>query len=43
MLSTGKKIWIKTVGYGLTEDKMDLKEYTKADYNNTCIMFPEDY
>ena len=43
MLSTGKKIWIKTVGYGLTEDKMDLKEYTKADFNNTCIMFPEDY
>ena len=42
MLSTGRKIWIKTVGYGLTEDKMDLKEYTKADYNNTCIMFPED-
>jgi len=43
ILSTGKKIWIKTVGYGLTEDKMDLKEYTKADYNNTCLMFPEDY
>ena len=42
-LSTGRKIWIKTVGYGLTEDKMDLKEHTKADYNNTCIMFPEDY
>ena len=43
MLSTGRKIWIKTVGYGLTEDKMDLKEYSKADYNNTCLMFPEDY
>jgi len=43
MLSSGRKIWIKTVGYGLTEDKMNLKEYTKADYNNTCIMFPEDY
>ena len=43
MLSSGRKIWIKTVGYGLTDDKMDLKEYTKADYNNTCIMFPEDY
>ena len=42
-LSTGKKIWIKTVGYGLTEDKMDLKNYKKMDYNNTCIMFPEDY
>ena len=42
-LSTGRKIWIKTVGYGLTEDKMDLKNYTKMDYNNTCIMFPEDY
>ena len=43
MLSTGKKIWIKTVGYGIKENQMDLKEYTKADYNNTCIMFPEDY
>ena len=32
-----------TVGYGLTEDKMDLENYTKMDYNNTCIMFPEDY
>ena len=42
-LSTGKKIWIMTVGYGLTEDKMDLENYTKMDYNNTCIMFPEDY
>ena len=43
ILSTGKKIWIKTVGYGLTEDKMDLENYSKMDYNNTCIMFPEDY
>ena len=43
MLSSGRKIWIKTVGYGLTEDKMDLENYTKMDYNNTCIMFPEDY
>ena len=43
MLSSGRKIWIKTVGYGLTEDKMDLKQYSKMDYNNTCIMFPEDY
>jgi len=43
MLSTGRKIWIKTVGYGIKENQMDLKEYTKADYNNTCIMFPEDY
>ena len=43
MLSSGRKIWIKTVGYGIKESQMDLKEYTKADYNNTCIMFPEDY
>ena len=43
MLSTGKKIWIKTVGYGIKENQMDLKEYSKMDYNNTCIMFPEDY
>ncbi len=43
LLSTGRKIWIMTVGYGLTEDKMDLKNYTRMDYNNTCIMFPEDY
>ena len=42
-LSTGRKIWIMTVGYALTEDKMDLENYTKMDYNNTCIMFPEDY
>ena len=42
-LSTGRKIWIKTVGYGIKENQMNLKEYTKADYNNTCIMFPEDY
>ena len=43
MLSTGKKIWIKTVGYGIKEHQMDLKQYSKMDYNNTCIMFPEDY
>tara|TARA_Y100000114_G_scaffold99493_1_gene92662 strand:+ start:25 stop:387 length:363 start_codon:yes stop_codon:yes gene_type:complete len=43
LLSTGRKIWIMTVGYGLTEDKMDLENYTIMDYNNTCIMFPEDY
>lgn len=43
MLSSGRKIWIKTVGYAIKENQMDLKEYTKADYNNTCIMFPEDY
>ena len=42
-LSTGKKIMIKTVGYGLKENQMDLNQWTKADYNNTCIMFPEDY
>ena len=42
-LSTNRKIMIKCVGYGLKENKMDLKEHTKADYNNTCIMFPEDY
>ena len=43
MLSTGRKIWIKTVGYGIKEHQMDLKQYSKMDYNNTCIMFPEDY
>ena len=43
LLSTGRKIWIMTNGYGLKEDKMDLKNYTRMDYNNTCIMFPEDY
>ena len=43
MLSTGKKIWIKTVGYGIKENQMNLEEYSKMDYNNTCIMFPEDY
>ena len=43
LLSTGRKIWIMTNGYGLKEDKMDLENYTRMDYNNTCIMFPEDY
>ena len=42
-LSTGRKIMIKCVGYGLKENQMDLEQFTKADYNNTCIMFPEDY
>ena len=43
-LSTGRKIWIKTVGYGTKENQMDLKDlYKSMDYNNTCIMFPEDY
>ena len=41
-LSTGRKIMIKCVGYGLKEKSMDLKNYTKADYNNTMIMFPSD-
>ena len=41
-LSTGKKIMIKTVGYGLKENQMDLNQWTKTDYNNTCIMFPSD-
>jgi len=41
-LSTGRKIMIKCVGYGLKENQMDLKQWTKADYNNTCIMFPSD-
>ena len=41
-LSTGKKIMIKTVGYGLKENQMDLNQWAKADYNNTCIMFPSD-
>ena len=41
-LSTGRKIMIKTVGYGLKENQMNLKDYTKADYNNTMIMFPSD-
>ena len=39
---TEKKIMIKTVGYGLKENQMDLNQWTKADYNNTCIMFPSD-
>ena len=41
-LSTGRKIMIKTVGYGLKENQMDLKQFTKADYNNTMVMFPSD-
>ena len=41
-LTTGKKIMIKCVGYGIKENQMDLKNWTKADYNNTCIMFPSD-
>ena len=41
-LSTGRKIMIKCVGYGIKEHQMDLKQFTKADYNNTCIMFPSD-
>ena len=42
-LNTGRKIMIKCVGYGIKEESMNLELYTKADYNNTCIMFPEDY
>ena len=41
-LSTGRKIMIKTVGYGLKENQMDLNQFTKADYNNTMVMFPSD-
>lgn len=41
-LSTGRKIMIKCVGYGAKEEEMNLELYTKADYNNTCIMFPSD-
>ncbi len=41
-LTTGRKIMIKTVGYGLKENQMNLKDHTKADYNNTMIMFPND-
>ena len=33
---------IKCVGYGAKEEQMNLELYTKADYNNTCIMFPSD-
>ena len=40
--NTNRKIMIKTVGYGLKENQMDLNQWTKADYNNTCIMFPSD-
>ena len=41
-LSTGRKIMIKCVGYGIKEESMNLELYTKADYNNTSIMFPSD-
>ena len=41
-LSTGRKIMIKCVGYGIKKESMNLELYTKADYNNTCIMFPSD-
>ena len=41
-LSTGRKIMIKCVGYGLKEESMNLVDHTKADYNNTMIMFPSD-
>ena len=41
-LSTGRKIMIKCVGYAIKEKSMDLKTYTKEDYNNTMIMFPSD-
>ena len=41
-LSTNRKIMIKCVGYGLKENQMDLNQWTKADYNNTMIMFPSD-
>ena len=41
-LSTGRKIMIKCVGYGLKENQMDLNQWTKADYNITMIMFPSD-
>ena len=41
-LSTGRKIMIKCVGYAAKEKEMNLELYTKADYNNTMIMFPSD-
>ena len=41
-LSTGRNIMIKCVGYGAKEEEMNLELYTKADYNNTMIMFPSD-
>ena len=41
-LSTGRKIMIKCVGYAAKEEEMNLELYTKADYNNTMIMFPSD-
>ena len=41
-LSTGRKIMIKCVGYGIKEESMNLELYTKGDYNNTMIMFPSD-
>ena len=40
--NTDRKIMIKCVGYGIKEESMNLELYTKADYNNTCIMFPSD-
>ena len=40
--NSDRKIMIKTVGYGIKEHQMNLELYTKADYNNTCIMFPSD-
>ena len=41
-LSTGRKIMIKCVGYAIKDESMDLETYTRADYNNTMIMFPSD-
>ena len=41
-LSTGRKIMIKCVGDGAKEEQMNLELYSKADYNNTMIMFPSD-
>ena len=41
-LSTGRKIMIKCVGYGIKEEQMNLELYCKEDYNNTMIMFPSD-
>ena len=41
-LSTGRKIMIKCVGYGIKKESMNLELYTKEDYNNTMIMFPSD-
>ena len=41
-LTTGRNIMIKCVGYGIKEESMNLELYSKADYNNTMIMFPSD-